>query len=853
MRHLTLSFLNGFHVALDDRTINHFGSDKARALLAYLALENERPHRRSALAAMFWPDLSEKKAAHNLSQTLLRLRAALEDHQPSEQPASSAFLLIDSQQVQLNPYSRIYTDVVTFRKLLKSCEQHHRKDKSAAANCPDCIGWMRDAAELYGGDFLAGFFVRDSPPLEQWRLVQQEALQMQALSVFEQLCNHFEKRGEYDLVQQYAHRLTILDPWCEDAHLQLMRAMAARGQISAALEHFDRYRRALADELGIEPSQAAANLYQHIRLGEIQPARPEASAVPELNPAAQPEIRQITTLLCSRSLRASNADPEAQYHQMKECRRECARVISRYGGSYAQRLGNECMVYFGYPLAYEDSARRAVFAALEMVANNPTDPVQVSVHTGCMVLGEKRGRRALDRELVGDAPNLARWMLHLTPLGSVTVSPETQSLVQEWFDMRPDQTNLPGGHYHGDPLYRVTGECPQPDPFEWLGQNGRLSQLIGREAEIQQIAGCLEKVTALGSGKMVLLRGEPGIGKSRLIWEMKQRTRRAPDAAQKPPLWLTAHCTQYDQNRSLFPVVRLAERLLGIEPGDCEVTRARKIVEGLERAFPDKPAPVRLMVALMHIPYNPSAAQPTMQVRELMQTAFMRLLQLYAAVQPLVIVIEDLQWSDTDTIAWLGRAPELLENTACLVVLTARSIFDPPWLAHQDITRLDLEPLMPTEAWLLAAAAAAPETTQLQIENIVARCDGNPLYLEELARPVANPHEHDSPCLPPRLRDLLASRLDYLGPAKITCQWAAVIGHRFSYAVLQPASGISPVRLQHDLETMIAAGIIQPLDQPGSDTYMFRHALVREAAAASLLKSTRAEYEKRIAQVLQPA
>ena len=174
---------------LDDRTINAFGSDKTRALLAYIATENNHPHRRAALAAMLWPDLSEKKSAHNLSQTILRLRSALEDIRPDGSISDQPFLQVDNQQVGLHPQRRIYTDITAFRNLLRACDQHHGKDRGAAVNCSDCMNWMRDAAALYHGDFLAGFFVRNSPAMEQWRLVQQEALQMQIVDVLGRLGN----------------------------------------------------------------------------------------------------------------------------------------------------------------------------------------------------------------------------------------------------------------------------------------------------------------------------------------------------------------------------------------------------------------------------------------------------------------------------------------------------------------------------------------------------------------------------------------------------------------------------------------------------------------------------------------
>lgn len=834
MRHLSLTFFGGFCVTLDGEPVNNFGSDKVRALLAYLAVENGRPHRRATLYTLFWPELPERKAAHNLSQTLLRLRAALRDDPPPGDATFRPFLLADRQEVQLNPACRIQLDVADFTRLLKSCAQHHLGDPSAAGACPECIRAMQSAINLYQGELLTGLLVRGCLALEQWRTLQQEALQMQAVAALERLTAYHERLCEYDQVHKYALHLTALDPWCEEAHLQLMRALIAKGQVQAALEHFEAYRRSLAEELGIEPSQTAAHLYQQIRLGSvlqsIEPTPPEAPRAP----AMQAELRQVTALVCSRCS-APDADPEDQYHQMRECRQGCLEILKRYGGSLAQRQGNQCLVYYGYPLAQEDAPRRAVYAARAMAAADPIDPVRVSIHTGKMVAGEQRGRRAQDRDLVGDPPLLARAFHALAQPGQVLVSQGVQELVRGWFELQPRPAAFQLENGADLPVYQVCAADASPAPFDRLANAGRLSPFVGRAAEMRQLQAWLEK-SAAGRGQVILVRGLPGIGKSRLVWELRQQSTLAR--------WAWTSCTQFDQNTGLFPLVRVIEQLLGVHPQDGPAAREEKIRAGLAQVFADKPAAARMIAMLMGLPDSgPAVAQPTpTQLRDLMQTAVTRFLQRQAAAQPLVLALEDLQWADSETIDWIIQAFGMIDSIACTILLTARGNFDPPWLYRYPLHRLELGLLSAEEMAALAAALGGPEMDAQTRQQAIDRSDGIPLYLEELLRCPPGPQ----PVIPAALHDLLAARLDSLGPARYTAQWAALLGHAFSRRDLQAVSGSELSRIQHDLKTLLDAGIITRIETAPREEYTFQQALLQEAARAALLRATRQEYEQRI-------
>ena len=271
MSHLTLAFLAGFEALLDGEPLAAFGTDKVRGLLAYLAVESARPHRRAALASMFWPELPEKKAAHNLSQSLLRLRHVLGEDRGSKGPAvasrSSApprqpFLLVSSRDVQFNPLSDHQLDVARFAEVLRISRQHVH---AQAETCRDCLGWLGQASDLYAGDFLAGFSLRGSVAFEEWQLVRQEALHIQVIETLIRLVAYHERLGEPEQVQRYARRLVALEPWHEPTQIKLMTALAQSGQVSAALEQYVAYSQMLAREFGMTPSAEAMALAEQIR------------------------------------------------------------------------------------------------------------------------------------------------------------------------------------------------------------------------------------------------------------------------------------------------------------------------------------------------------------------------------------------------------------------------------------------------------------------------------------------------------------------------------------------------------------------------------------------------------------
>lgn len=254
---LSISLLGTFQVSLDGRPAVGLATDKARALLAYLAVEANRPHSRSALAGLLWPDQPEDRARQSLRQALLYLRQAL-----GEQDDREGWLEVSRETVQLNRTGALWLDVAAFVALNETCRQHRHRH---AETCQPCLRRWEEMATLYRGEFLAGFLVDDSDLFEEWTWLKREWLHRQAIEVLATLAACAERRGDYAQAREYAWQQVELEPWREEAHRALMRLLAQDGQRSAALAQYQACRRALAAELDVEPTTETQALYEQIK------------------------------------------------------------------------------------------------------------------------------------------------------------------------------------------------------------------------------------------------------------------------------------------------------------------------------------------------------------------------------------------------------------------------------------------------------------------------------------------------------------------------------------------------------------------------------------------------------------
>ncbi len=865
MSRLGLFFLGGFDVTLDAEPVTAFGADKVRAMLAFLAIESARPLRREKIAGMFWPEHSSKQAAHNLSQSLLRLRKALREQKNSPTPS---YLLVTPQDVQFNAKSNYLLDVLHFRALMNQRAQHRHLE---ALTCPVCAQWLQQAVELYRGELLAGLFVPDSVIFEEWRLMLQEELHRQAVEALHWLSVYHEQRGEYAQVEKFARRQIALEPWHEEAHGQIMRAFVQQGHIVAALQQYSQYRRILDEELGIKPSASITRYYEQIRAGEVVPKARVQQTVGEASWLAQEgEQRQITVLACKPIFADDTRETGAQ---MQFCELHCQVIYHRFVGQRMPRRGDSCLVNFGFPQAFEDAPRRAVHAALAVIAAlEGNEAMQIGIHTGMVTVGQKRGQRWQDRDLMGQAFQIARDSQRLAGPNEVLITEGSRLLVQDSFDLQPLTASHVGTADHPIHLYQVHGEGDLQGRLNWLVQTQRLTTFTGRAKEMARLESCHERLLQ-GTGQVVFIRGEPGIGKSRLVWELEQSMGNTDSSIGERPtnqptlLWLTSRCLAHYQNSSLFPLIGLLEKFLDFQAGDSSAVRQEKLSKMLDMYRLNRPAARWLLTLLLGLPAAGAVPETiTKAQREQMRQLFITFLQKRAADQPLVLVIEDLQWSDPSTVAWLGQSISDLVAMPCLTILTGRPEFNPLWLAHEDLQPdlrlLTLDPLPPQAAEQMVFSVTGKSLLNAVMrQEIVTKTDGIPLFVEELTKTLIEQSAFKDTVggvttIPPTLQDSLVARLDHLGAAKETAQWAAVLGREFSYPVLQACAPYDVQRLQNDLERLIEAELVSPIhDRPSNgataDRFTFRHALMQEAAYGSLLQHTRELYHRRTAETLE--
>ena len=608
-------------------------------------------------------------------------------------------------------------------------------------------------------------------------------------------------------------------------------------------------------------------------LGEsaVAASTPASSQGPPPGPGA--ERRQLTVMFCDLvgSTRLSaELDPEDLRGVVRAYQETCAEVIARFEGYIAQYLGDGLLVYFGYPLAHEDDAQRAVGAALgirEAMARLNTRlerdkrvrlAVRLGIHTGLTVVGEMGASPRQEPLALGETPNIAARLQELAEADSVMVSATTHRLIRARFACRELGVRaLKGGSFvHA---YQVTGERQDQGRLDETADP--LVPLVAREQELALLLERWEHVTE-GLGQVVVLTGEPGIGKSRLLAELRKR------AADTPHGRLEARCSPYYRHTPLYPVVELLQGVAQWAREDGADDRLGKLEAVLARHSMPLPEVVPLMASFLSLPlpdrYLPvTSLSPERQKQKTLE-AVLGLLLAMAAQEPLVLIVEDLHWVDPSTLEFLTLLLDQAPSARIFTLLTARPEFHSPWTPRSHITQLTLNRLTRKQTDLMVERVEGGKSLPVEIRRqIVDKTDGIPLFVEELTKSVLESglvrHEGDryepaglppSLAIPATLQDSLMARLDRLGAAKEVAQLGAVLGRAFPYELLRAVSPVDEAALANGLGRLIEAELLHQRGLPPKPTYVFKHALIQEAAYQSLLKATRQEYHRRIAEVV---
>jgi TOMM system kinase/cyclase fusion protein len=594
-------------------------------------------------------------------------------------------------------------------------------------------------------------------------------------------------------------------------------------------------------------------------------------------PSPDAERRQLTVLFCdlADSTRlSSQLDPEELREVVRAYQATCAKVIARFEGHIAQYLGDGLLVYFGYPLAHEDDAQRAVRAGLGMVEalgqlNSRLKPergvelaVRLGIHTGLVVVGEVGGDTRQEHLALGETPNLAARLQGLAAPNTVVISVATVPLLGGFFACQALGPHRLKGFAQPIEVYQVQYESTARSRLEAAGRTG-LTPLVGREQEIRLLLERWAQVTD-GVGQVVLLSGEAGIGKSRLVQVLTEHV------AAEPQAWLTpCQCSPYYQNTALYPWIDVLERVvLQFERDETPPQKLGKLEGFLVQYGLPLAEAVPLFAALLSLPlgadYAPLTVSPERQKQQTLQALLTILLRI-AAQQPVLLVMEDLHWVDPSTLEFLSLLVDQGPTARILVLLTFRPDFSPPWTGRSHLTQVTLPRLPRRQAAEMTGRVAHGKALPPEVvAQVVAKTDGVPLFVEELTKMVlesgllqerAERYELSRPlpplAIPTTLHDSLMARLDRLATVKALAQLGATLGREFAYALLQAVSPWDEGTLQQGLHQLVAAEFLYQQGLPPRATYRFKHALIQDAAYQSLLRSTRQQYHQRIAQVLE--
>ncbi|HEX2217377.1 MAG TPA: AAA family ATPase [Gemmatimonadales bacterium] len=600
-----------------------------------------------------------------------------------------------------------------------------------------------------------------------------------------------------------------------------------------------------------------------------------ATATAATPPATAPEAerRQLTVLFCDlvgSTALSARLDPEEMGAIIRRYQGCVAEVIGRWDGHVAKYMGDGVLVYFGYPTAHEDDPERAVRAGLELVeavgrlgaGDGATLAVRVGIATGLVMVGDLIGEGAArERAVVGDTPNLAARLQALAEPGGVVIAPSTRQLLGRLFELVDLGRHDLKGFAEPIRTWRVLGEGRAESRFEALHGGKRLMPLIGREHEIGLLLERFERAKE-GEGQVVLLAGEPGVGKSRLVRALRERLNGEPYTP------LSHYCSPYHVNTAFFPVIGLLERAAGFERHNSREQRLDRLEALLARSAKDVRDAAPLLAALLSIPtgsrYPPLDLTPQRQKQRILEILVEQLEEL-AAKQPVLALYEDAHWVDPSTLELLGLVVERAQRLRVLVVITFRPEFQPPWTGYPHVTWLSLSRLTRRHgaAMVQGVTGGKPLPPEV-VEQILTRTDGVPLFVEELTKAVlesgllrdmGDRYALTGPlppvAVPATLQDSLMARLDRLAPVKEVAQIAACIGREFDHELLAAVAGLDERDLHDALDQLVRAELLFRRGTPPEAAYSFKHALIRDAAYESLLRSRRQQLHGRIADAIE--
>ena len=580
------------------------------------------------------------------------------------------------------------------------------------------------------------------------------------------------------------------------------------------------------------------------------------------------ERRQVTVMfsdLVGSTALSVRMDPEDLREVISAYQKCVAETVQRFGGFVAKYMGDGALVYFGYPQAHEDDAERAVRAGLELVAavsglkTHAALQTRVGIATGLVVVGDLIGSgEAQERGIVGETPNLAARLQGVAEPNTVVIAESTRGLVGNLFEVEDLGSQDLKGITGSVRAWAVRRASSTEGRFEAMHATG-LTALVGREEELELLLRRWSKAKG-GEGQVVLLSGEPGIGKSRLTAALLERL------ATEPHTRLRYFCSPQRTDSALFPIISQMERAAGFTHADTGQVKLDKLDAVLALASTSKQdaALFAEMLSLLNDGRYPAIELTPQQRRQKTLEALTAQVEALSRANPVLMIFEDVHWIDPTSLEALGRAVDRLRTLGVLLIATYRPEFEPPWIGRPYVTALTLNRLGEREIAAMIDGVTGNKPLPASIrQDIIERTDGIPLFVEEMTKAVleagsesASKHTAaavPSPALavPASLHASLMARLDRLGSAKEVAQIGAVIGREFPHALLAAVARKEEPQLRSALDRLIEAGLLFRQGVAPHATYLFKHALVQDVAYGTLLREPRRALHARIAETLE--
>jgi len=579
------------------------------------------------------------------------------------------------------------------------------------------------------------------------------------------------------------------------------------------------------------------------------------------------ERRQVTVMfsdLVGSTALSARMDPEDLREVISAYQRCVAATVRHFGGFVARYMGDGVLIYFGYPTAHEDDAERAVrsgLALIDAVATLPApEPLQVRIGaaTGMVVIGDLVGSgEAQEHDIVGETPNLAARLQTIAEPNTVVIAEATRRLLGNLFDLRDLGPKELKGIAEPVRVFAALRASSVASRFEAMHPGG-LTALVGREEELDLLMRRWSKAK-IGEGQLVLLSGEAGIGKSRLSAALME------NLAAESHTRLRYFCSPQHTDSAFYPLIGQFERAAGFAHGDASQTKLHKLDALLAQTSTSR-QDVALLAEMLSLPNDgryPALELTPQQRRQKTLAALSLQLETLARSSPVLMILEDAHWADPTSLEAFGRTVDRIATLRVLLIVTFRPEFEAPWVGQSHVTALALNRLGHREVDTMIDRVIGNKPLPADIRgDIIERTDGIPLFVEEMTKAVleaggeleaiqtAGAVPSPMPAVPASLHASLMARLDRLGPAKEVAQIGAAIGREFSHTLISAVARKPEAELGPALDRLIQAGLLSRQGMPPQASYLFKHALVQDAAYGTLLRQPRRALHARIAETL---